>query len=458
MAMFSNLKGTFQKVFSLGSKNNQVSLRESFGVLQGQDSRISASDWLNILRPEAIQFDVNQSSHGLTVHSPIYCNSGGVWVDAQADDIDTLANAVVIEVIDSNNFSVGMEGSVQETSHGLTVGEYYFTDKDIAGSIVSDVTLMTLVNPVIFVDSVNSYIVLPYRATRQDIGAIGILAGGRESGGLSNKIQYIGLTANCNSRDFGTMAYAKESMASCASKTRGIVTKGIYRSGLTRNIEYVTITTKGNASVYGSCAVRDTSARACGSNTRGIITCGSATRPDITYLTIATTGTDYDFGDMSTNTYASGACSSTTRAIFSGGVNSGVSSNVIDYVTIATTGNAIDFGNLTLARSAQNACSSSVRGLTAGGSAMAGNQDIIDYVTIATTGNAIDFGNLSNVREHMGACSSKLRGVFVGGSNSASVNIIEYVYIATTSNVTDFGDLSHITRNVACLSNDHGGL
>jgi len=169
MAIFSNLQGTFQKVFFLGSKGNHVSLRENSEVLQGQDARLLASDWVSILRPEAIQFDVTQSSHGLTLHSFIYCNSSGVWSKAQADDPDTLANAVVIEVIDSDNFSVGMEGSVTFGSpHGLTVGEYYFTSNDIAGDMMLDDRHSKYSNPVLFVDSANSYIVLPYRATLKD--------------------------------------------------------------------------------------------------------------------------------------------------------------------------------------------------------------------------------------------------------------------------------------------------
>jgi hypothetical protein len=72
----------------------------------------------------ATQFEIEQVAHGFAVGEGIYHN-GTTWVKAQANDADTLAYYVVIEVLDANTFTAADFGRVEVPSHGYTVGEFY---------------------------------------------------------------------------------------------------------------------------------------------------------------------------------------------------------------------------------------------------------------------------------------------------------------------------------------------
>jgi len=74
----------------------------------------------------------NQTAHGFSVLDAIYHN-GTIWVKAQANSSDTLAEYLITEVIDANNFIAAKFGELIKSAHGLTVGEHYFLSDTVAG-------------------------------------------------------------------------------------------------------------------------------------------------------------------------------------------------------------------------------------------------------------------------------------------------------------------------------------
>jgi len=77
-------------------------------------------------------FEISQTTHGFAVGDGIYHN-GTTWVTAQADDPDTLAYHVVVQVPDANTFIAADFGRIEAPSHGFTVGQYYFLSDSVAG-------------------------------------------------------------------------------------------------------------------------------------------------------------------------------------------------------------------------------------------------------------------------------------------------------------------------------------
>ena len=104
--------------------------------------------------------EVTQSSHGFAVKDAIRHN-GTAWVKAQADDGTTLALGVVVVVTDSNTFTVAQSGRFELSSHGLTVGQWYYLSASSAGGLVT--TEPTISQPIVYVESSNHIFVYPYR-------------------------------------------------------------------------------------------------------------------------------------------------------------------------------------------------------------------------------------------------------------------------------------------------------
>ena len=107
--------------------------------------------------------EVTQSSHGFSVKDCIRHN-GSSWVKAQADAATTLALGVVTEVADSNTFTVAQSGRFTISSHGLTVGQWYYLDASTAGALTA--TEPTISQPLVYVESASVVFVFPYRPTQ----------------------------------------------------------------------------------------------------------------------------------------------------------------------------------------------------------------------------------------------------------------------------------------------------
>lgn len=106
--------------------------------------------------------DITQSSHGLAAKDAIRHN-GSSWVKAQADDNSTLALGIVTAVADSNTFTVAQAGRFTISSHGLTVGQWYYLSSSSAGGLTA--TEPAISQPIVYVESASVIFVYPYRPT-----------------------------------------------------------------------------------------------------------------------------------------------------------------------------------------------------------------------------------------------------------------------------------------------------
>jgi hypothetical protein len=107
---------------------------------------------------------VTLSSHGFTQLDAIYNNSG-TWTKAQSDDVNTLGVALVTEIIDTDNFKFASVGQAVVSTHGLTVGQYYYVSPDTAGQLViSPPTGITeYSNPIVYALDDDRILVFPWR-------------------------------------------------------------------------------------------------------------------------------------------------------------------------------------------------------------------------------------------------------------------------------------------------------
>lgn len=79
---------------------------------------------------------VSKSSHGFVALDAIRHN-GTTWVKAQADSENTLADGVVIAVLNTNTFVVADSGFYTITGHSLTENNWHFLSSTTAGLLTS---------------------------------------------------------------------------------------------------------------------------------------------------------------------------------------------------------------------------------------------------------------------------------------------------------------------------------
>jgi microcystin-dependent protein len=106
-------------------------------------------------------FDATQAAHGFSVLTPIY-HDGTQWQKAQANTANTLAMYVVTDA-STNAFTATKFGAIEVLSHGLTVGEYYYTSTVTAGAITSTEPLFGYSNPVLYVVDSSTVHIMCYR-------------------------------------------------------------------------------------------------------------------------------------------------------------------------------------------------------------------------------------------------------------------------------------------------------
>jgi hypothetical protein len=109
---------------------------------------------------EAVQFDLTQASPTLALLDAVY-HDGTNWQKAQADDPSTLGTHVIISK-SGNDYEVCQAGRVTVSSHGLTVGEYYFTSSVTAG-LLTATEPNQYSNPLVYVEDANTLHILPFR-------------------------------------------------------------------------------------------------------------------------------------------------------------------------------------------------------------------------------------------------------------------------------------------------------
>ena len=106
--------------------------------------------------------EITQSSHGFAVKDAIRHN-GSAWVKAQANAASTLALGIVTAVADSNNFTIAQSGRFELSSHGLTVGQWFYLDASNAGGLTA--TEPEISQPIVYVESTSFIYVYQYRPT-----------------------------------------------------------------------------------------------------------------------------------------------------------------------------------------------------------------------------------------------------------------------------------------------------
>ena len=123
-------------------------------------------EWVSILGAGgATTIDINQAGHGLLINQCIRFN-GTDYELAQADDDTTLALGVVVEVVDTDNFTYAISGRFQVPAHGLTPGQWYYLSDTVLGALTT--TEPKLSQPLVYVESTTHYSVYPYRPFEAD--------------------------------------------------------------------------------------------------------------------------------------------------------------------------------------------------------------------------------------------------------------------------------------------------
>jgi len=110
----------------------------------------------------AIQFEISQAVT-LDLLDGVYYD-GNDWQPAQANTADTLGTHVVTSA--SHPFyTLTQAGRITVPSHGLTVGEYYFSDWKTAGTLTATEPPQ-FSNPLVFVETEDIIHVLPFRPSQ----------------------------------------------------------------------------------------------------------------------------------------------------------------------------------------------------------------------------------------------------------------------------------------------------
>ncbi len=90
---------------------------------------------------------VTQASHGFSALSAIRYN-GTTWVAAQSNSENTLADGIVIVVLNLNSFIVADSGFFNITAHGLIANNWYFLSSSSAGAL-TDTAPSEFVQPLV---------------------------------------------------------------------------------------------------------------------------------------------------------------------------------------------------------------------------------------------------------------------------------------------------------------------
>ena len=127
--------------------------------------------------------------------------------------------------------------------------------------------------------------------------------------------------------------------------TRGIISGGNTGS-VTNVIQYITISTLGNSQDFGDLIAAKAQVASCASRTRGLISGGTPSAVDtIQHVTIASTGDAIDAANLTNGRRAHTSFSNQTRGIVAAGGNDPSALATIDYVELMTLGKAVDFGD-----------------------------------------------------------------------------------------------------------------
>ena len=99
------------------------------------------------LNYKTVSEPITQVSHGFIVGQPI-CFKDGSFQLAKADDGETIGEGVVVSVIDQDSFIIGRAGRFDIGTHGLDVGDWYFTSNVSQGAVIKTEPVTGFYNPI----------------------------------------------------------------------------------------------------------------------------------------------------------------------------------------------------------------------------------------------------------------------------------------------------------------------
>ena len=308
-----------------------------------------------------------------------------------------------------------------------------------------------------------------------DGGARGLFMGISGTPAQENTIQFITISTQGNSTNFGELIDLKGQGASCGSRTRGFSAGG-EAPALRDEIEFVTFSSTGNAQSFGdlSRVKRRLQAGGLSNATRGCFNGGYKTSPNLTlseidFITMASTGDALDFGDLTKAREFNGSFASPTRGLVVGGRSQSPSPNTFqtgtDFYTIASTGSAQEFEDSTSQAFFAMCFANSTRGVIGGGITPT-VQSAVDFVTTATLGQFSNFGELRTTNsDSLGTFCDSTRGIVGGGMTPGNTGPtygsqdIDFINIASGGTAVNFGDLLRAQNfDSSGCSNGHGGL
>ncbi len=242
--------------------------------------------------------------------------------------------------------------SVSNSIRGICCGGYRHGQSPNYSNVIDYVTMASSGNATDFGDAIAE-------KASQDSGCSsstrGLFMGGNYHPGTNDEqIEYIEIMTTGNALDFGDLVDDTFGGGGVSNGIRGIVAGGngptfAAASPAGSMIQYVNIASTGNAVNFGNLTyARQTIATGC-SSTRGIFaggynpTNGNGKRID--YITMASDGNAVFFGDLVgqlAGSYMAGT-STQTRMIFAGNIAAPMATH-IQYVEIASTGESMDFG------------------------------------------------------------------------------------------------------------------
>ena len=303
-----------------------------------------------------------------------------------------------------------------------------------------------------------------------DGGTRGIIAGGGNYPNETNTIQFLTISTQGNTTDFGDLTQKREGIGGMSNTTRAAFSQGgNYAAPLYDIIDFVTISSTGNATDFGDANDSVREVTSAGSNhirglTAGGYSDGSNSNTDrIGVIEFSTTGNAQDFGNLVNGVREafSGIISTGVRGFNCGGVSPSFT-DTINMITIHTYGDAVDFGDLIKVGRNGAAVGNSIRGYTLGYSGPSDTHTTeIQKFNLITGGKAVETGECVVTRQSVGV-SSPTRGVGMGGYNpspagNGSTNM-EYIDLTSEGNSVDFGDLTEGVELAGGASNAHGGL
>ena len=232
-----------------------------------------------------------------------------------------------------------------------------------------------------------------------DGGAISVYTMGGWTGGSTNKIEKISVTADANSTDISNLTAASAGWGGCSSQTHGY--------------------TCGGGAGMGSGTVHNR----------------------IEKFQFSSDGDASDIADMTVSKYNRSGHSSTTHGYSAGGQSGGspTSVDVIDRFPFASDSDATDVGNLLSIRCLIASSSDTDYGYCAGGEANAADTNLIQRFQFAASANSYDVGDLTNSIATPAGHSGGTTHGFVSGGNT---NVIQRYAYASSGNATDWADLT----------------